>query len=83
MVKINGIQVGYDAYVVVGYAPRTVVMNDQTKEEYPVFENDMKAAAAVLGKPSNSPRSSKDLTTEARKYAVKPPKVLESMYMKV
>jgi len=39
--------VGYDAYMVVGYAPPDVVLNDQTKSTCPLLEAEQGAAAAA------------------------------------
>eukprot|EP00803_Ostreobium_quekettii_P006145 evm.model.scf_58.17 EVM.evm.TU.scf_58.17 scf_58:148652-165934(+) len=75
--------VGYDAYVVAGYAPRSVVLNDQTNVEYPLSESDLKAAAVVAGVASADPAAApKSDSKTGSKYAIKPPREIESQFIK-
>lgn len=53
------IGVGYNAFVVVGYAPEPVTANDQTRTVCPVLEKEARvAAAAAAGAAAGGPPSS-------------------------
>eukprot|EP00962_Isochrysis_galbana_P012214 scaffold3451_cov116-Isochrysis_galbana.AAC.6 len=60
--------VGYDAYVVSGYAPKAVTLVDQTAD-----------TMSVLLPPAAEPPKA---APEPKKYAVRPRKVLESRFLK-
>lgn len=57
--------VGYDAYVCVGYAPKAVTVNDQSKTECPILEAERLAKAAGPKQEETFEKPSKYLITEA------------------
>lgn len=62
------IGVGYDAYVCMGYAPKEITENDQTRDTCPVLERE--AAAAAAEDTSKAPPKKK---AAASKYKIKEP----------
>ncbi|GMH37248.1 hypothetical protein BSKO_05121 [Bryopsis sp. KO-2023] len=72
------IGVGFDAYVVVGYGPRAIVVNDQTMMPFTGFENKKKSG----NNGQNQTNNSKSGTEKPPKYQIKPRWVMESKFIK-
>ena len=58
------IGVGYDAYVCMGYAPKELTENDQTRDTCPVLERE--AAAAAAEDTSKAPPKKRQLRANTR-----------------
>jgi hypothetical protein len=71
------IGVGYDAYVVAGYAPKSVTTNDQSRTTCPVLEAEAAAETEEAKKAGESKGNA-----SASKYRVKQATVLESKFVK-
>jgi hypothetical protein len=59
--------VGYDAYVVSGYAPKRVTRNDQTRERCPYFEAEKRLNA----KTEETPESDRQRILRTTKYTIR------------
>ncbi|KAL6761433.1 hypothetical protein V8C86DRAFT_3131553 [Haematococcus lacustris] len=87
--------VGYNAYVVVGYAPPAVTSNDQSQTSCPVLEREAQEtrssgqAGAKDGAPTKTSSLRRPATEEKPaeqkkpKYVVRPPLSLESNFLKL
>eukprot|EP00951_Prasinocladus_malaysianus_P043317 scaffold538979_cov41-Prasinocladus_malaysianus.AAC.1 len=71
------IGVGYDAYVVTGYAPKSVTTNDQSKTTCPVLE-----AEVALAEEEEKKARENVVEAKASKYSVKKAVVLESQFVR-
>lgn len=64
------IGVGYDAYVCMGYAPKEITENDQTRDTCPLLEREAAAAAAAAEDALKTPQKKKAAPS---KYKIKEP----------
>lgn len=78
------IGVGYDAYVVVGYAPRSVTLNNQSHMEchWHAETEAIAAAKAAAVKAAAAKKAAEAAAKAAQKYVVRKPVVLESQFLK-
>lgn len=78
------IGVGYDAYVVVGYAPRSFTLNDQSHLECHWFAETeaILAAKIAAAKAAAAKKAAEAAAKAALKYVVRKAVVLESQFVK-
>lgn len=78
------IGVGYDAYVVVGYAPRSVTLNNQSHMEchWHAETEAIAAAKAAAAKAAAAKKAAEAAAKAAQKYVVRKAVVLESQFVK-
>lgn len=83
-----GILVRYDAYVVVGYGPKAIAMNDRTRTPFKGLEddncNEESSNSGEVQKPLKpQAKESKSDSAKANKYQIAARWTIESKYLKV
>jgi hypothetical protein len=58
--------VGYDAYVVAGYAPLGVVKNDQSKQTCPLLEAEARQASVEKGTGGDVGKGAEDAASQGK-----------------